>query len=84
LAELLHRLRLVRNAVVSYGAAVALFIISSLFIGLRILAGAEWPASLALGLFVVGMLTVLVGIGFAASEALMGYRIIQLEVEAGP
>lgn len=83
LAELLHRLQMVRNAVVGYCTAVGLFIASSLFIGLRILAGAEWPASLALVLFIVGMLTVLVGIGYAAAEALTGYRIVKLEVAEG-
>lgn len=77
LKELLHRLRLVRNAVVGYSLAVALFILSSLFIGLRILAG--WPESVALALFIAGVLSVLAGIFFAASEAVLGYRIVQME-----
>jgi hypothetical protein len=79
LAELLHRLRLVRNAVVGYSSAVALFILSSLFIGIRILAGAEWPESVALILFISGVLAVLAGIFFAASEAVLGYRIVLME-----
>ncbi len=79
LAELLHRLRLVRNAVVGYSLAVALFILSSLFIGIRILAGADWPESVALILFISGILAVLAGVSFAASEALLGYRIVLME-----
>jgi len=84
LGELLRRLRLVRNAVVAYSAAAALFILSSLSIGLRILAGAEWPASLALALFITGVLAVLAGVSFAALEAVLGYRIVRMEAEGGP
>jgi hypothetical protein len=79
LGELLHRLRLVRNAVVGYSAAVALFILASLFIGLRILAG--WPEAAALMLFIAGVLSVLAGVFFAASEALLGYRIVLMEAD---
>lgn len=77
LAELLRRLRLVRNAVVGYLSAVALFIMSSLFIALRILAG--WPEAAALILFIAGVLAALVGVFFAASEAMLGYRIVLME-----
>lgn len=79
LAELLQRLKLVRNAVVGYSLAVALFILSSLFIGIRILAGAEWPEAAALILFITGVLAVLAGVFFAASEAVLGYRIVLME-----
>ncbi len=84
LDELLHRLRLVRNAVVGYSAAVALFILSSLFIGLRILAGAGWPEAAALILFITGVLAVLAGIAFAAGEAVLGYRIVLVEARGEP
>jgi hypothetical protein len=79
LGELLLRLRLVRNAVVGYSVAVALFILSSLFIGLRILAGAGWPERAALALFITGVRAVLAGIAFAAGEAVLGYRIVTME-----
>lgn len=81
LEELLHRLRLVRNAVISYLSAVALFILSSLFIALRILAG--WPEAAALILFIAGVLAALVGVFFAASEAVLGYRIVLVETKGG-
>lgn len=81
LDELLHRLRLVRNAVVGYLTAVALFILASLFIGLRILAG--WPEAAALILFIAGVLAVLAGVFFAVSEALLGYRIVLAETQGG-
>lgn len=79
LAELLHRLRLVRDAVVGYSTAVGLFILSSFAIGLRIMTGSSWPEKLGLAFFVTGMMAVLGGILFAASEAVLGYRIVQLE-----
>lgn len=79
LAELLHRLWLVRNAVVGYSTAVGLFILSSFAIGLRIMTGSGWPEKLGLAFFVIGMLAVLCGIFFAASEAVLGYRIILME-----
>ncbi len=79
LEELLHRLRLVRNAVVGYSIAVGLFILSSFAIGLRILTGSSWPEKLGLAFFVVGMMAVLGGIIFAASEAVLGYRIVLVE-----
>lgn len=81
LEELLHRLRMVRNAAISYLSAAALFILSSLFIGLRMLAG--WPEAAALILFIAGVLAVLAGVFCAVREAWLGYRIVLAETQGG-
>jgi hypothetical protein len=78
---LAFRARLVRNAVLSYTIAVALFVITSLLIGFKFIFDLERLGSIITTLFLIGMLSVLTGVIFAAYETIKGYEIVQLEVK---
>jgi len=80
ISHLIERISLVRNAVFSYSLAVALFIVSSVLIGVTIgsrTLGFDW---LIVGFFYAGMFAVFVGIIFAAIEVWKGYRIVKIEI----
>jgi len=81
LKQLIFRAKFVRNAVFSYTVGVALFVLTSLLIGIQYIAGAERLSSTITFLFLLGMVSVLIGVIFAAYETLKGYKIIQLEVK---
>lgn len=80
ISHLISRISLVRNAVFSYSMAVALFIVSSVLIGVTI--GTRTPAFdwLIVAFFYAGMFAVFVGIIFAAIEVWKGYRIVKIEI----
>lgn len=80
LSHLIKRISLVRNAVFSYSMAVALFIVSSVLIGITI--NQQTPAFdwLIVAFFYAGMFSVFVGIIFAAIEVWKGYRIVKIEI----
>ena len=78
--KLAFRARLVRNAVLSYTIAVALFVITSLLIGFKFIFDMERLGSTITALFLIGMISVLIGVIFAAYETIKGYEIVQLEV----
>lgn len=80
ISHLIGRISLVRNAVFSYSLAVALFIVSSVLIGITInqrTPGFDW---LIVAFFFAGMFSVFVGIIFAAVEVWKGYRIVKIEI----
>lgn len=80
LEKLNLRAKLVRNAVLSYTIAVALFVITSLLIGIQYFA--EFNLNIMITIFfLIGMLSVLAGVLCAAYETKEGYKIIQLEVK---
>ncbi len=81
LSRLAFRVKLVRNAVLSYTLAVAFFVLTSLFIGLEYVISYENLSYLITILFLTGMLLVLVGVIYAAYESIKGYEIIHLEVK---
>lgn len=74
------RVRLVRNAVLSYTIAVALFVITSILIGIEYFAVLNLNVLITI-FFLLGMISVLGGVLFAAYETKEGYEIIQLEVK---
>lgn len=76
-----ERVKLVRNSVFAYSSAVACFIIASLFIGVNLYTKSSEIEFLSLSFFLIGILTVFVGIVFAAKETLKGYKIIRIEIE---
>jgi len=82
LSALTYRVMLVRNAVFSYTIAVALFVITSLLIGLQYLFDFRGLSFLITTFFLLGMLSVLIGVIFAAYETIKGYHIIHLEVKS--
>ena len=80
ISHLIERISLVRNAVFSYSLAVALFIVSSVLIGLTINSKTITFDWLIVAFFYAGMLAVFVGIVFAAIEVWKGYRIVKIEI----
>ena len=80
ISHLIGRISLVRNAVFSYSLAVALFIVSSVLIGITINTLANRYDWLIVAFFYAGMFAVFVGIIFAAIEVWKGYRIVKIEI----
>ena len=80
ISHLISRISLVRMAVFSYSIAVALFIVSSVLIGLTINKNTPAFDWLIVSFFYAGMLAVFTGIIFAAIEVWMGYRIVRIEI----
>ena len=76
-----ERVRIVRNAVFAYSFAVACFIISSLCIGINLYTQSDEVEFLTLIFFLIGMLTVFIGVIFGANESLKGYKIVRIEIE---
>lgn len=82
LDSLIFRVKLVRNAVLAYTVAVALFILTSLLIGAEeILNISRFSFAISV-LFSLGMISVLIGVVFAAYETYKGYEIVKFEVIA--
>ena len=79
---LVFRVMLVRNAVLSYTIAVALFVLTSLSIGAEEIFNISRLNTLITILFSLGMLSVLGGVIFAAYETYKGYEIVKFEVAA--
>lgn len=82
LERLTYRVGLVRNAVLSYTIAVALFVLTSLLIGIGYLLEISRVNSFITILFLLGMTSVLAGVLFAAYETYKGYEIVKYEVES--
>lgn len=80
ITDLVFRVKLVRNAVLSYTIAVALFVLTSILIGLGFLFDLTKLNSFIIILFLLGMASVLFGIIFAAHETYKGYKIVNFEV----
>ena len=79
--KLAFRAGLVRNAVLSYTIGVALFVITSLLIGFKFIFDLEKLGSIITILFLIGMISVLTGVIYAAYETIKGFEIIELEVK---
>ena len=80
ISHLIGRISLVRNAVFSYSLGVALFIVSSVLIGVAINTPTVTFDWLIVAFFYAGMFAVFVGIIFAAIEVWKGYRIVKIEI----
>jgi len=81
ISSLVFRVKLVRNAVLSYTIAVALFVLTSLSIGFGFLLEITKLNSFITVLFLLGMISVLCGVIFAAYETYKGYEIVNFEVK---
>ena len=80
--ELLVRSGLVRNAVLSMQTAVAMFVLSSIAIGLNLFVSSDAFRILPLIVFIIGMTGILVGVVFAGIEVHRSFKIVLLEVKA--
>ncbi|MFP4060921.1 MAG: DUF2721 domain-containing protein [Bacteroidota bacterium] len=76
-----YRIKMVRNAVISYSLAVGFFIMTCLAIGLRFSLEDKGGAAFALILFLAGMISVFFGVLFAVIEVIKGYEIVQIEIK---
>ncbi|PKL81639.1 MAG: DUF2721 domain-containing protein [Ignavibacteriae bacterium HGW-Ignavibacteriae-3] len=82
ISALVFRAKLVRNAVLSYTSAVALFILSSLLLGISSFLSIGKLNFFILSAFLLGMIFVLTGVIYAGFETKKGYDIIAYEVKA--
>lgn len=82
IGALLKRVKLVRNAVLSYSTAIALFVLTSLFIGYDHFYRSSDLHYLEIISFLSGMISVFCGIVFTGLETTEGFRIVKFEVQA--
>lgn len=80
--DLVVRAKLVRNSVLSYTVAIALFVTTSLLIGVSSFLSLGKLNFPIIVVFISGMIFVLVGTVYAAMESRKGYKIILYEVKA--
>lgn len=76
------RAKLVRDSVLSYTTASALFVVSSLLIGAALIRGIAGLHYLSTAVFLAGMMMVFVGVVFGVLESRKGFEIVQLEINA--
>jgi hypothetical protein len=80
-SKLTYRVKLVRNAVVSYTLAVAFFILNCITIGINAMYEVNSPiTSISVILFFIGLIFVFIGVGYATKEVIKGYEIVKIEV----
>ncbi len=79
---LVYRAKLVRNAVLCYTTSVALFVLTSLLLGISSFLSLDKLNYFIITAFLVGMVFVLVGVVFAGFETIKGYDIISYEVKS--
>ncbi|MEN6294558.1 MAG: DUF2721 domain-containing protein [Chloroherpetonaceae bacterium] len=82
LEKLIIRLKLVRNAVVSYSIAIGIYVLTSFFIGLNSIWNLDFLVRSSVLLFTIGMLLVLIGVIYAAIESIRGFQIIDFEIKS--
>ncbi|MDD5361430.1 MAG: DUF2721 domain-containing protein [Ignavibacteria bacterium] len=82
LNDILFRAKLVRNTVSFYVTGLFLFIITSLVIGLDMMLVTKITDYIAVSIFILGMMSVGIGLIFSLKETLKGYKIIEVEVKA--
>lgn len=76
------RAKLVRDSVLSYTTAAALFVVSSLLIGIAAFRNITELHYLSTAVFMCGMLMVFAGVVFGVMESRKGFEIVQLEISA--
>lgn len=82
ISSLVYRAKLVRNAVLCYTTSVALFVLTSLLLGVSSFLSIGKLNYFITTVFLLGMLFVLVGVVFAGFETKKGYDIISYEVKS--
>lgn len=81
LGRLLKRAMHVRNSLMCYITAVALFVVTSFLIGADFLIGGMHLDTPIIVLFLAGMISVFLGIVFAALDTKEAYDIVQFDVQ---
>ncbi len=80
LKQLMQRAKLVRDAVMCYTGAIALFILTSLLIGFSFLIKGFQPDSAVMIAFLAGLMAILAGVAFSFLDAKRGFEIVQFDV----
>lgn len=78
-SKLFKRVRYVRNTVLCYTLAVGAFILSCLTLGVQVIQTINL-SPVVLGLFMTGMIFVLLGVVFGVMESKTGFDIIKIEI----
>ncbi|MFH0988998.1 MAG: DUF2721 domain-containing protein [bacterium] len=78
--NLMIRARLVRNAVICYSGAIALFILTSMLIGLSFFAPVVGFEYVVIATFLFGILIVFCGVIYALLDARRAFDVIQFDV----
>ena len=79
---LVYRGKLVRNAVLTFIVGIALFVLTSFFIGVSSFLSIERLNYFIIAAFLLGMVSVFIGTVYMGLEAKQGYKIILYEVKA--
>lgn len=77
-----NRVRLVKNAVLSYAVAVGMFIATSVFLGIEFFFEGAGLTLVLLILFLFGMIAVFFGITYTFLETNEGYKIVKYEIQS--
>ena len=79
---LVDRMKMVRNAVWLYTIGIAMFIFSIFSIGLYLLNGNAFVLTIiSISVFVFGLISVLIGVLYAAGEVRLAYKIMSIEIK---
>ena len=79
---LIDRMKIIRNAVWLYTISIAMFLFSIFSIGIYLLDGKTFVSTLfSISLLIAGLLTILLGIIYAAKEVRLGYKILRIETK---
>jgi hypothetical protein len=78
---ILLRARLVRNSIVSLYVAIATFILASIAIGVPLTFNITFPASSALVVFMLGMISVFTGTSYALRDIGCAYKVALIKCE---
>lgn len=79
---LLFRLKIVRNTIIFYVVGLFLFILTSLLIGLASFIQINILHYIMVGTFIVGMISIAIGLIFTLFENLHGYKVLVVEIKA--
>lgn len=79
---LVYRVKLVRNSVLSLASAVAIFVLTSILLGISTILSIDKLNYFIIISFLLGMVLVLVSAFYAGLESKKGYDIIKFEVQS--
>jgi len=79
---LIDRMKIIRNAVWLYTLSIAMFLFSIFSLGIYFMNGKTVSSTIfSLVLLIIGLLTVLFGVLYAAKEVRLGYKILRIETK---
>ena len=79
---LVERMKMIRNAVWLYTIGIAMFIFSIFSIGFYLLySNAIIYQIISISIFVIALISVLIGVFYAAKEVRLGFKILKIETK---